>query len=193
MLIALTIPGLTMDRTLFNTAKYHVEGAVQAAQISSGILQEELFTPYHVAGSPALPIPDRATLVLPTDTERQECPGQVFQTVVLPPSREAVSRAGKRFTVNARQASFIGMVSDNVLTILDGPPGTGKTRTLLPLIDAWASNAPNGWCVVVVAASNAALDHLCYLLWRASQAGLLSFELAKVLRFARISALHRDY
>ena len=80
-----------------------------------------------------------------------------------------------------------------MLTILDGPPGTGKTSTLLPLIDAWATCAPPGWCVSIVAASNAALDHLCYVLHAASQRGILGVEFHKVVRYARLTALHPDY
>ena len=161
--------------------------------MASVILQEELPTPYHVAGSRVSPIPDKASLTLPTEAERLECPGQVYQTVVLQPTQEAIDRAAQRFKVNAQQGRFLELACENILTILDGPPGTGKTTTLHPLIDAWASCAPDGWCVVIVAAFNAALDHLCYLLHQAAKRGLLSFEFHKVLRYARISALHRDY
>ena len=107
VLIALTIPGLTMDRTAFNKVRYHLHGAVQATRTASVILQEQLFTPYHVAGNPAPPIPDRASVMLPTDAERLACPGQVYQTVVLQPSKEAIKRAAQKVKVNDRQGCFL--------------------------------------------------------------------------------------
>ena len=91
-------------------------GAFEATRMASAILQEELFTPYHVAGNPAPPIPDRASVMFPTDAERLACPGQVYQTVVLQPSREAISRAAQKFKVNTRQGRFLELACENILT-----------------------------------------------------------------------------
>ena len=77
------------------------------------------------------------------------------------------------------------MVNRNVVSILDGPPGTGKTRTLLPLVAAWAMTAPPGFAVLVTAGSNAALDNIMWLLIEAIRSLDIKLDETRLVRFAR--------
>ena len=116
----------------------------------------------------------------------------MFQTVVLNPTGEALDAMGDVFNVNELQRDFLHMVSRNVLSILDGPPGTGKTSTLLPLLIVWARDAPEGFAVVVTAGSNSALDNIMWRLVCSVRKHNLDLDLAQVVRFARGEAIKDD-
>ena len=72
---------------------------------------------------------------------------------------------------NVRQANFVNKCMDsnnNTIKILFGPPGTGKTYTLIELTKQIIDHNPNAK-ILLTASSNQAADLLCYRLSKFSQ------------------------
>jgi len=82
----------------------------------------------------------------------------VPEYVGLPPQAEGL--------LPAQQRALRDGVGAEVLSVIHGPPGTGKTRVVVALLQAWVGE---GRQPLALADSNAAVDHLVS---RASQAGL---------------------
>ena len=166
------IPGITIDRLLSNNAAYHINVAKSAARSASFVLQEAVPHPYltNQDSTPAIAELEPGD-VIPTEEEHQKCPGGVLQLVVLNPSREAVEKAADAMHVNPLQRDFLHKANNNIVTILDGPPGTGKTSTLLALAAVWALSAAPGFAVVITGTGNAALDNITKRLHKAIDEG----------------------
>ena len=190
VLLALAAPGLGVDRVRANSVLRHIDAANAGARIASYVLQETVRSPFQTEVTPAEKIgklePDDTP---PSEDERESCPGIVFQTVVLGPHTAALDEMAALFKVNALQREFLHMVNRNVVTILDGPPGTGKTSALLPLVTVWAREAPPGWTVLVTAGSNSALDNIMWRLIEAIRILGIDLDATRLVRFARGDAI----
>jgi len=79
--------------------------------------------------------------------------------------------------LEASQRSAAATALDAPLAGIHGPPGTGKTHTIVALLQAWTQR---GERVLALADSNAAVDHLAE---RASAAGLRVLRLGHPARF----------
>ena len=163
-----------------------IDAADAGARRAANVLDEDVRSPFQTEETPPGDVGRlQPGEVLPSDAESRNCPGNVFQTVVLGPTPAVLDDMAARFKSNELQARFLHMVNDNVVSILDGPPGTGKTQALLPLLVAWAMWAPPGFTVVVTAGSNAALDNIMWRLIEGITTHGIELDVKRLVRFAR--------
>ena len=95
VLLALSAPGLIPDHARFNRAGYHIEAAKRAARIASHELNEPVRHAYLTSSDPEPAVRGlRDGDAVPTEEQHEECPGVVFQTVVLNPTEAALDQIG---------------------------------------------------------------------------------------------------
>lgn len=105
-----------------------------------------------------------------------------------------ISQSGMFNNLNVRQANFVQKCMDsknNSIKILFGPPGTGKTYTLIELTKQIIDKDPNAK-ILLTAPSNQAADLLCYRLSQFSNSQSNSTNPFKMIRLNGILRGPRD-
>lgn len=91
-----------------------------------------------------------------------------------------ISASGPNVLNESQQRAIAGAMSADLLSVIHGPPGTGKTTTLLQLIIKLIAEKKK---ILVAAPSNAAVDWI---------AGLLFREGVKVVRIGHLSRIDKE-
>lgn len=103
-----------------------------------------------------------------------------------PITREMFDDAWKKCELNDSQKAAIEGTFNNALTVITGPPGTGKTRTAIEMITLWKTyllNNNDDGPILATAYTNTGVDQL--------MRSLIQKKL-KVVRIGTPSKIHSD-
>ena len=191
------LPGFqATERRRCNSSSYHHLGVETTRRLVSKIRDRPILHPDALQDdSPPLHPRDDATLATLSDEDRIACSGIVLQRLVAAPLSVLVEEVARNHQLNPKQLAAMMRVQDNVITIVVGPPGTGKTTLIAALVDLWAAATPLGWKVAIVTGSNTAADNVVAALYKArhkllSRPDGTSLQMKDILRVARHNAVN---
>ncbi|CAK0807747.1 unnamed protein product [Prorocentrum cordatum] len=120
------------------------------------------------------PAPEISSIAGVAEEEINQLPGTVYQRALPAPSLQCLGNALTAHQLAIGHAVILEPSTHHLVTVCEGPTGSGEARMSTALAAAWGQDAPNGRRVVACAGSSAAADQTAVVLAQACNDGRLS-------------------
>ena len=177
------------DATRTAAAGHHLR-ARAAATLKGPVSDRDLDDARSALGS-GPPGAQRLTAAPFTDDAVLDGLGSVFQRARVTPSPKSLEDGVRRHGLNADATKALFASVGHHVTLVHGPPGTGKTTFAKGALDTWAGCLCDGQAVVLAAGSNTAADQPALALDAAHHAQKLDEDTHFPGRFVRLARIDK--